>query len=51
MKKRNPRTKLIALVITMIAVIIMIASAAGKGQQASQLKILVTRRNEDRFHE
>ena len=38
MKKRNPRTKLIALVIAMIAVIIMIASAAGKGQQASQFE-------------
>jgi TolB protein len=38
MKKRNPRTKLIALVIAMIAVIIMIASAAGEGQPASQFE-------------
>jgi TolB protein len=38
MKKRNPRTKLIALVIAMIAVTIMIASAAGEGQQASQFE-------------
>jgi Tol biopolymer transport system component len=38
MKTRNPRTKLIALVIAMIAVIIRIASAAGEGQQASQFE-------------